>query len=127
MEHDQRVIMKFLWNETADAHQIAVSLQAQFAEHVYQLQTVQFWIIEIQRGRQDLHDEIRSGIPSQVDFDRKILAIFDKSPFKSAHSIAERQLVAHPTVLQHLHESLGLKTFHLHWVAHLLIGDLREK
>jgi hypothetical protein len=35
MELDQRVIIKFLWNDGADAHQIADRLQAQFAEHAY--------------------------------------------------------------------------------------------
>jgi hypothetical protein len=51
MEHDQRVIIKFLWNERADARQIAARLQAQFAENAYQLRTVEFWITEIRRGR----------------------------------------------------------------------------
>jgi hypothetical protein len=55
------MIIKFLWNERVDAHQIAAGLQEQFAEHTYQLGIVKFWIIEIRRGRQDLHDEIRSG------------------------------------------------------------------
>jgi hypothetical protein len=36
MARDQRVIIKFLWNERADARQIADRLQAQFAEHAYQ-------------------------------------------------------------------------------------------
>jgi hypothetical protein len=61
IEYDQRVIIKFLWNEGADAHQIADRLQAQFIEHSYQLKTVRFWIIEIWGGRQDLHDEMCSG------------------------------------------------------------------
>jgi hypothetical protein len=80
-------------------------LQAQFTEyaehakHAYQFQTVQFWITEIRRGRQDLRDEIRSGRPPLNDIDGKILTIFDKSPFQSAHSIIERLLVAHSTVL----------------------------
>jgi hypothetical protein len=42
MEHDQRVIIKFLWNDRADARQIAARLQAQFVEHAYQLRTVGF-------------------------------------------------------------------------------------
>jgi hypothetical protein len=35
MEHDQRVIIKFFWNEGADARDIAARLQAKFAEHAY--------------------------------------------------------------------------------------------
>jgi hypothetical protein len=127
MEYDQRVIIKFLWEERADTHQIAAKLQEQFAEHSYQLRTVQFWIAEIWRGRQDLHDEMRSGGHPLDGLDNKILAILDKSPFESAHSIAERLFVAHSTVLQHLQEWLGFKSFHLPWVPHPLTGDLRDK
>jgi hypothetical protein len=47
MDRDQRMIIKFLWNEGAGACQIAARLQTQFVEHVYQFQTVQFWITEI--------------------------------------------------------------------------------
>jgi hypothetical protein len=94
MEYDQRVIIKFLWNEGADARQIADRLQAQFAEHSYQLRTVRFWITEIWRGSQDRHDEIGNRRSPRDDLDSKILAILEKSPFESSHSIAERLLVA---------------------------------
>jgi hypothetical protein len=30
-------------------------------------------------------------------------------------------------VLPHLHDSIGFKSFHLHWVPHLLTDDLRER
>jgi hypothetical protein len=99
MEYDQRVIIKFLWNDRANARKIVARLQTQFAEHVYQLRTVQFWITEIRRGRQDLHDEIRGGRSPLDDLDGKILAILDKSPFESAYSIAERLRAALLTVL----------------------------
>jgi hypothetical protein len=75
MEYDQTVIIKFLWNEEADARQIADKRQAKFVEHSYQLRTVRFCIAEIRRGRQDLHDEIRSRRPPLDDLDSKILAI----------------------------------------------------
>jgi hypothetical protein len=99
MDHDQRVIIKSLWNERTDARQIAARLQAQFVEHPYQLRAAEFWITEIPRGRQDLRDEICNGRPPLDDLNRKILAILDKSLFKSAHSMAERLLVTYPTVL----------------------------
>jgi hypothetical protein len=39
MKYDQRVIIKFLWNEKADARDIIARWQAQFNEHIYQLRT----------------------------------------------------------------------------------------
>jgi hypothetical protein len=36
-------------------------------------------------------------------------------------------VIAHSTVLLHLHDFVGFKSFHLHWVPHLLTHDLREK
>jgi hypothetical protein len=79
MEYDQRMIVKFLLNEGADARDIADRLQAQFGEHGYKLWTVQFWIAEVQLDCQDLHDEIRTGIPPLNDLDAKTLVILDKS------------------------------------------------
>jgi hypothetical protein len=124
MDHNQRVIIKFLWNEESDASQIAARLQAQFVKHACQLRTVQFWITEIRRGRQDLHDEIRSRRAPLDDLDGKILAILDKSPFELVYSMAERLLLAYSTILQYLHESFWFKSFHLHLAPHLLTGDL---
>jgi predicted TIM-barrel enzyme len=33
MEYDQTLTIRFLWNDAADAHQIADILQAKFVEH----------------------------------------------------------------------------------------------
>jgi hypothetical protein len=113
MEYDQRVIIRFLWDEGTDANQITARLQAQFDEHLYKLPTVRFWIAEVHFGRQDLHDEIRTGRPTLDDLDAKILAILDKSPFESACSISERLRIGHAIALEHLHVSIGFKSFNL--------------
>jgi hypothetical protein len=121
MKYDQRVIIRFLWKEGIDAHEIIHRLQEQFGEHAYKLRTVRFWITEIRLGRQDLHDEIRIGrlplddlddLNDLDDLDAKILAILDKSPFESARSIAETLHVAHSAMLLHLHDSIGFRSFH---------------
>jgi hypothetical protein len=78
------MIIRFLWGEGIDANQITARLQAQFGEHIYKLRTARFWIAKVLFGRQDLHDEIRTGKPLLDDLDAKILAILNKSPFKSA-------------------------------------------
>jgi hypothetical protein len=75
MECDQRVIIRFLHNERADAHDIAHRLQAQFVQNAYILRTVQFWIGEVRRDHQDLHDENRMGRSLLDDLDARILAI----------------------------------------------------
>jgi hypothetical protein len=75
MEHDQRVIIRFLSNERIAANEITIKLQEQFAEHVYKLRTVRFWIGEMRFGHHDLHEEIRTGTPPLDDVDARILAI----------------------------------------------------
>jgi hypothetical protein len=60
MEYDQQVIIKFLFNERCDASQTVERLKTQFHEDAYSLRSVQFWIGEIKRGREDLHDAQRS-------------------------------------------------------------------
>jgi hypothetical protein len=77
-------------------------------------------------ARQDLRDEIRSGRPPLDDLNSKFLAIVEKSPFESSDSITEGLLVRQSTVLLYLHESIGFKSFHFHWVPHLLSVDFSK-
>jgi hypothetical protein len=50
MEYDQRMIIKFLLNEGADARDIVDRLQTQFGEHPYKLRAVRFWIPDVRLG-----------------------------------------------------------------------------
>jgi hypothetical protein len=72
MGYEQRVVIKFLFNKRVDARQIAEKLRAQFYKDAYALRTAQFWITELQRGREDLHDEPRTGRPSAENLPTKI-------------------------------------------------------
>jgi hypothetical protein len=127
MEDEQRVIIKFLTNESVDAHEIYIGLSAQFGEPTYTLRRIQFWVHEIQRGRRNLHGEHRSELPAFDYIDAKIISRLEKAPFESARSIAEVLNVDHSTVLYCLHEKLGFKSYCLQWVPHLSTGELRAK
>jgi hypothetical protein len=91
------------------------------------LLTIQFWVREIQRGWEDLHDEYRSGRPALDYIGTKIISILEKALFESACSIAQVLNVDHAIVLHRVHEKLGLRSYCLRWVPHLLTGELRVK
>jgi hypothetical protein len=120
------VIVKFLHDEKADVHDIAQRLQAEFAQDAYALRTVQFWIGEVRRGRQDIHGENCMGRPLLDDLDAKIPDILDKSPFESVRSIAENVRVGLTMVLRLLHDSISFRSFHFHSVPHVSTVELRE-
>jgi hypothetical protein len=114
MGSGQRMIIWFFWNEGIEADEIKHRLQAQFRERDCALRTVRFWIAEVWSGPQDLYGEIRTRGSSLDDFDVKILSILDKSPSKSARSIAETLPVARSIVLLRLYDSIDFRSFHLH-------------
>jgi hypothetical protein len=127
MEYDQRVIIRFLWNEGIDVDKITHRIHAQFGEYVHKLQTVRFWIAEVRLVHQDLHNESCAGILPLDDLDAKILVILNKSFFEPTSSIVEIRHVAHSIVFLQLYDSIGFRSFHLHWVPHLLKHYLLEK
>jgi hypothetical protein len=121
------MIIRFLHNERADAHDTTQRLQAQFTQDAYALRTVQFWIDEVRRGRQDFHDENCMERPPLDDLDAKILDILDKSPFESTQSISKTLRVCLAIDLGRLYDSNGFRSFHLHRVPYALTVGLREK
>jgi hypothetical protein len=82
--------------------------------YIYKLRTIQFRVPEVRIGRQDLHDEIRTGRSPLDDLNANVLAILDKYPFESARSITDTLRLAHSTMLLHLHDSIGFRSFRLH-------------
>jgi hypothetical protein len=96
------------------AHEISHIFQVQFAEHGYILRRVRFLITEVRLGRQDFHDEIRTGRSPLDDLDAYILTVFNKSHFESTHSIADTLRVADLTMFLRSHDFIDFRSFHLH-------------
>jgi hypothetical protein len=61
----------------------------------------------------------------QLIFSIHILSSLKKQPFHSAYSLAEILDVSHTTILNNLHDSLGMKLFHVHWIPIQLTEQLR--
>jgi hypothetical protein len=82
-----------------ETHEILAKVQAHFEDKAYALRTVRFWIGEVRRGRQDLHDKHRSGRSPLYHIDTQILHVLGKSPFELARSIARTLNTSHSVVL----------------------------
>jgi hypothetical protein len=124
VKDEQRTIIKLLTKENLRAHAILAELQAGFENKVPALPTVRFWMEQVRRGPDDLHDEHRPRRPPLDDIDTQIMRILGKSPFKSTRSRPQRLGISQGVGLHHLHEVFGFKRFHLRWVPHLVTDDL---
>jgi hypothetical protein len=58
--------------------------------------------------------------------DATIIVCLEREPFSSAHSLVEALDALPAAVLSRLHNSLGMKNFHLRWVQHQLTDGLRQ-
>jgi hypothetical protein len=117
MDFEQRVIIRFLFKEGVDAHDIRTRLLVQFGDEAYSLQSVQRWCQYVRQGRELMHHEPQSRRPPVDLFDSQILLNLKKYPFHSAYSLAEILKMSHTMILKHLHDALGMKHFHLRWTA----------
>jgi hypothetical protein len=109
----ERRRIKFLTNESLDAHEILAKLQIHLQEKAYALPTIWFWMSEVQRGCEDVHDEDRSGRPPLDDIDATILRVLHKFSFELARSIAQIVNSKHSPVWHDLHKGPGFQSFHL--------------
>jgi hypothetical protein len=126
MSYEERVIIQFLHKEKVHPTQVHRRLAAQYGLETYNPQSVQHWCQLFDCRRQNLHDDPRSGRPPIDHFDAKIIGCMEREPFSSAYSLAEALDVSPATILCRLHDSLGMKNFHLRWIPYQLTDDPRQ-
>jgi hypothetical protein len=126
MNYELPAIIQFLYKEKVYPAQIHRRLAAQYGLEPYSLRSIQQWCQLFDCGRQNLHDDPRSGRPPINHLDAKILACLEREPLSSAYLLAEALGASPITVLNHLHNSLGMKIFHLRSVPHQLTDDIRQ-
>jgi hypothetical protein len=89
------------------------------------LRTLRYWCQLFTLGRNDLHDKDRPGRPRIDHVDAEILAYLQKESFSSTHSLAPALNLSQSMVLDRLHNSIGMKNWHVCWIPHELTDDLR--
>jgi hypothetical protein len=68
----------------------------------------------------DLFDDPRSGRPLTNDLGEIIVSILAERSFSSYKVLCRHFRIGKAACLRILHDELGLKQFHLHWVPHAL-------
>jgi hypothetical protein len=122
---EQRVIIKFLSNEGADAIEIHHRLLQAFQEDVYTLSNVYEWIRVFNTWRTIVWDEHRAGRPRLDHIDSNILSLFQESESQSIQSLAQGLNVSLGTVHVRLADVLGFSLRHQRWVRYLLPVEVK--
>jgi hypothetical protein len=80
VERNQRVVIRFLTNESVDAQKIVRRRSTRFEKHASTVRTVPFWMPKLHGGREDLRDEHRASRPLQHHRHAKIMPVWQKKP-----------------------------------------------
>jgi histone-lysine N-methyltransferase SETMAR len=127
MEVEQRIIIKFLWHKGAERSEIHQDLIREYGDNAYSLSTVNTWIRELIRGREDLTNQPAPGRPLNVNLAASIAAERESDPHLSARKIAKKLEVAPSTVCRYLKNVLQLKCRHMRWIPHRLSEPQKAK
>jgi hypothetical protein len=126
-EIKQRYIVKFLWKEGTDAHEIHQRLKAIYGDSSYPLLTINELMRNLTLERTEIRDFPRSGRPPIAQIDDDIMFLLSTFPFHTVHTPVETFGVSPSRILRHVRNSLGFNHYHFRWVPHELTSHLKEK
>jgi hypothetical protein len=86
-----------------------------------------YWAQEIGSGREDLCDQPHPGRPPQIGLDTILANKLGLDPHTPARKLALSLGVSLPTILNHLHENLGMKCYHFRWIPDLFDGSQKAE
>ena len=116
----KRVCIWACYNKGLSIREAQRDLQMLFQDQAPGYGTIQFWFSEFAAGRTIVSDSPRPGRPRSQDLDDAVCRMVEQDPHISARAISLELGVARDTVLNILHNTLGLDHYHLRWVPHAL-------
>ncbi len=118
-----RAVIKFLVLEGDNATNIHHRLTAVYGTGTPAYSTVAKWAAEFKRGRRSLHDDPRSGRPTEATTPENIEAIrrlVEDNPRLKTNQIATEVGLSKGSVIAILHEHLHLSKIAARWIPHNL-------
>jgi DNA-binding NarL/FixJ family response regulator len=125
VKQKQGTVIEFLLLEGCAGDEIATRLQNVDGEDTYCRASVLRWILEIQRGNEELGNEGRPGRPCRHEVDATIRSILQGKPSASLRTIAETLAISPETVRTHM-TRIGYPLKALCWIAHTLTSELKH-
>jgi hypothetical protein len=71
-------------------------------------------------GRENPADEERPESPADIGLDEMLTNRINAAPHTTAPKLARSLGISQHIVVKHLRDGLGMKYFHLFWVAHIM-------
>jgi hypothetical protein len=95
---------------------IAAELKSVCETEALAFSTVKKWLKRFAEGRASLYDELRCGRPLTSDSSEAVSSMLKERMYLSCKVICQHLRTAKGNRLRILHDTLGMKRFHLRWV-----------
>jgi hypothetical protein len=124
---EQRCIIKFVWKESTDTHEIQQRLKTVYVDSSSAHSTIYEGRRNSKLRRTKIHDfhQSRRLLIDHISDD--IIFLLHTFPFHTVHALAETLRVILYAILHHLRDALALKLYHFRWVSHEVRFHLKEK
>ena len=125
---EQRIIIKFMWKLGKGKQEIMCDLSLVYGESALKQRTVEKWLQLFRQGRESTEDDPRSGRPStstSSDCVEAVKTLIDNNRKVTTREVAETLDISIGSVVEILHDHLGMSKISSRWVPRLLTKEMK--
>ena len=131
VKNEHRAVMKFLLKEGSSSIEIHRRMVTVYGTEVPSYATVTRWVKEFKHGRESLEDDPRSGRPLDATDDataERVETLIMKDRRIKVAEICTEVGISHGSVLNIIHEKLGMSKVSTRWVPrNLSVHDKHQR
>lgn len=126
MEIENLYACAFCYRRDMKAEHIAEIFEEIYGEQAYSIDSIRYWIRQINVGRTNLHDQPAREKPKDDGITVAVKSMIDNNPLFSARQIAKMLGISPSTVIDRLTNVLGYHCYQTKWVPHML-NDVQKQ